>query len=181
PVYKEVFRKIKVDIDLLYISERNYQVEHMLDLLYLTEGEENLNDQKNTNDIPEGLKTHYVFITDFTRLMHLLEKHIPTCPGPTEQKAISYEYTIHCSDGTTQKPVINQESENIIKDLMENLQEDLEICEEKLHKAGYNKIRVFNAETKKYLGTSHRKCHGKKSMIQGKLDDEQKEKHKSCK
>ena len=41
----------------------------MIDLLYLTEGEENLNDRKNTNDIPEGLKTHYVFITDFTRLM----------------------------------------------------------------------------------------------------------------
>ncbi|CAG8843306.1 8631_t:CDS:2, partial [Racocetra persica] len=37
PVYKEVFRKIKVDIDPLYISERNYQVEHMLDLLYLKE------------------------------------------------------------------------------------------------------------------------------------------------
>ncbi|CAJ0643580.1 12690_t:CDS:2 [Entrophospora sp. SA101] len=290
PVYKEVFGKIKVDIDPLHISERNYQVKHMIDLLYLTEGEENLNDRKNANDIPEGLKTHYVFITDFTRLMRkwnnhhgkkyfcrkclrfpysrldLLEKHIPTCPGPSkapqrlilpeegknyvkpkyfknmlkkpylitmdleaeeievekkdneentiklaEQKAISYGYTIHCSDGTTQKPVINRESENIIKDLMENLQEDLEvildklreivpcekmtpelwrkyqtankcwICEEKLHEAGYNKIRVFDAETKKYLGASHRKCHGKKSMIQGKLDDEQKEKHKSCK
>ncbi|CAJ0626785.1 3504_t:CDS:1 [Entrophospora sp. SA101] len=108
PVYKEVFRKIKVDIDPLHISERNYQVEHMLDLLYLTEGEENLNDRKNTNDIPEGLKMHYVFITDFTRLMRkwnnhhgkkyfcrkclrfpysrldLLEKHIPTCPGPSK-------------------------------------------------------------------------------------------------
>ena len=51
PVYKEVFGKIKVDIDPLHISERNYQVEHMIDLLYLTEGEENLNDRKNTNDI----------------------------------------------------------------------------------------------------------------------------------
>ncbi|CAG8780414.1 3669_t:CDS:2, partial [Racocetra persica] len=210
-VYKEVFGKIKVDIDPLHISKRNYQVEHILDLLYLTEGEENLNDRKNTNDIPEGLKTHYVFITDFTRLMHLLEKHIPTCPGPTVQKAISYGYTIYCSDETTQKLVINRESENIIKDLIENLQENLEvildklreivpcekmipelwrkyqtankcwICEEKLHEARYNKIRVFDAETKKYLGASHRKCHGKKSMIQGKLDDEQKEKHKSCK
>ncbi|CAG8620566.1 8864_t:CDS:1, partial [Ambispora gerdemannii] len=75
PVYKEVFRKIKVDIDPLHISERNYQVEHMIDLLYLTEGEENLNDRKNTNDIPEGLKTHYVFITDFTRLMHKWNNH----------------------------------------------------------------------------------------------------------
>ncbi|CAG8663997.1 11518_t:CDS:2, partial [Paraglomus brasilianum] len=227
PVYKEVFGKIKVDIDPLHISERNYQVEHMIDLLYLTEGEENLNDRKNTNDIPEGLKTHYVFITDFTRLMHLLEKHIPTCPGPSkapqrlilpeeeaeeieveekdkegntikiaEQKAVSYGYTIHCSDGTTQKPVINRESENIIKDLMENLQEDLDVildklcdplpcekmtpelwrkyqmankcwnCDGKLHEVGYNKIRVFDPETKKYLGASHRKCHGKKPIIQ---------------
>ena len=70
-----MFRKIKVDIDPLHISERNYQVEHMIDLLYLTEGEENLNDRKNTNDIPEGLKTHYVFITDFTRLMHKWNNH----------------------------------------------------------------------------------------------------------
>ena len=49
-----------------------------------------------------------------------------------EQKAISYGYTIHCSDGTTQKPVINRESENIIKDLMENLQEDLDVILDKL-------------------------------------------------
>ncbi|CAG8677818.1 3025_t:CDS:2, partial [Dentiscutata heterogama] len=75
PVYKEVFRKIKVDIDLLHISERNYQVEHMIDLLYLTEGEENLNDRKNTNDIPEGLKTR----------LDLLEKHIPTCTGASKE------------------------------------------------------------------------------------------------
>jgi len=47
----------------------------MIDLLYLTEGEENLNDRKNTNDIPEGLKTHYVFITDFTRLMRKWNNH----------------------------------------------------------------------------------------------------------
>ncbi|CAG8831886.1 21595_t:CDS:2, partial [Gigaspora margarita] len=283
PVYSEAFGKIKVDIDPLHISERNYQVKHMIDLLYLTEGEESLNDRKNPNDIPEGLKTHYVLITDFTRLMHkwnnhhdkkyfcrkclrfpysrldLLEKHIPTCPGPSkapqrlilpeegknyvkpkyiknmlmkpyiidmdleaeeieveekdkegntikivEQKAVSYGYTIHCSDGTTQKPVINRESENIIKDLMENLQEDLDIildklripvpcekmtpelwrkyqmankcwnCEDKLHEAGYNKIRIFDPETKKYLGASHRKCHGKKPMIQeiAKVTDE---------
>ncbi|CAG8642521.1 5541_t:CDS:2, partial [Ambispora gerdemannii] len=113
-----------------------------------------------------------------------------------EQKAVLYEYTIHCSDGTTQKPVINHESENIIKDLMENLQEDLDVikdklcnplscekmtpelwqkyqmankywnCDGKLHEAGYNKIRVFYSETKKYLGASHRKCHRKKPMIQ---------------
>ena len=112
-----------------------------------------------------------------------------------EQKAISYGYTIHCSDGTTQKPVINRESENIIKDLLENLQENLDVikdklcnpvpcekmmpklwrkyqmaskcwgCEENLHEAGYNKIRVFDPETKKYLGASHRKCHGKGLMI----------------
>ncbi|CAG8646728.1 10697_t:CDS:1, partial [Diversispora eburnea] len=69
PVYKEAFGKIIVDIDPLHISERNYQVDNMIDLLYLTEGEENLNDRKNKNDIPEGLKTHYVLITDFTRLM----------------------------------------------------------------------------------------------------------------
>ncbi|CAG8750038.1 14651_t:CDS:2, partial [Dentiscutata erythropus] len=281
PVYSEAFGKIKVDIDPLHISERNYQVEHMIDLLYLTESEENLNDRKNPNDIPEGLKTHYILITDFTRLMHkwnnhhdkkyfcrkclrfpysrldLLEKHIPTCTGASkapqrlilpeegknyvkpkyiknmlmkpylismdleaeevkveekdkegntikiaEQKAVSYGYTIHCSDGTTQKPVINRESENIIKDLMENLQEDLDVildklripipcekmmpelwrkyqmaskcwgCEENLHEAGYNKIRVFDPETKKYLGASHRKCHGKRSMIKAKVTDE---------
>jgi len=101
--------------------------------------------------------------------LDLLQKHIPTCPGPSkasqrlilpeegknyvkpkyiknmlmkpylitmdleakeveeekkdkeentmkiaEQKAISYGYTIHCSDGTTQKPVINRESDNIM-------------------------------------------------------------------
>jgi len=39
PFYKEVFGKIKVDIDPVRITERNYQVEHMLDLLYLTESE----------------------------------------------------------------------------------------------------------------------------------------------
>ncbi|CAG8821333.1 1969_t:CDS:2, partial [Racocetra fulgida] len=32
--------------------------------------------------------------------------------------------------------------------------------------SGYNKICVFDPETKKYLGASHRKCHGKKLMIQ---------------
>ncbi|CAG8725261.1 17074_t:CDS:2, partial [Dentiscutata heterogama] len=56
--YREAFRKIKVDIDPLHISKRNYQVEYMIDLLYLI-GEESLNDRKNQNDIPEGLKTHY--------------------------------------------------------------------------------------------------------------------------
>ncbi|RIB03618.1 hypothetical protein C2G38_2287072, partial [Gigaspora rosea] len=183
----------------------------MIDLLYLTEGEESLNDRKNPNDIPEELRTHYVLITDFTRLMRkwnnhhgkkyfcrkclrfpysrldLLQEHILTCPGPNkasqrlilpeegknyvkpkyiknmlikpylisvdleskeieeeekdkegntikiaEQIAVSYGYTIHCSDGTTQKPVINRESENIIKDLMENLQEDLDVILDKL-------------------------------------------------
>ncbi|CAG8746244.1 15015_t:CDS:2, partial [Dentiscutata heterogama] len=59
PFYREAFRKIKVDIDPLHISEHNYQVEHMIVLLYLIEGEESLNDRKNQNDIPEGLKTHY--------------------------------------------------------------------------------------------------------------------------
>ncbi|CAG8718518.1 4263_t:CDS:2 [Dentiscutata erythropus] len=83
-----------------------------------------------------------------------------------EQIAVSYGYTIHCSDRTTQKLVINQESENIIKNLMENLQEDLEICEEKLHEARYNKICVFDPETKKYLGALHRKYYGKKLIIQ---------------
>ncbi|CAG8660298.1 24557_t:CDS:10 [Gigaspora margarita] len=264
------------DIDKFEENNSNYTInifrpvynEHMIDLLYLTEGEENLNDRKNKNNIPEGLKTHYVLITDFTRLMRkwnnhhrkkyfcqkclqfpysrldLLQKHILTCPGSSkapqrlilpeedlegkeievekkdnkentikeaEQIAVSYGYTIYCSDGTTQKPVINRESENIIKDLIENLQEDLDVildklripipcekmtselwrkyqmankcwnCEGKLHEAGYNKIRVFDPETKKYLDASHRKCYEKKPMIQGKLDDEQKEKHKSCK
>jgi len=51
-----------------------------------------------------------------------------------EQKAVSYGYTIHCSDGTTKKPVINQKSENIIKDLIENLQEDLNIIIDNLCK-----------------------------------------------
>ncbi|CAG8508956.1 8372_t:CDS:2 [Cetraspora pellucida] len=182
--YREAFRKIKVDIDPLHISERNYQVEHMIDLLYLIEGEESLNDRKNQNDIPEGLKTHY--------------KHILTYPGPNKA---SQRLILPEEDRTTQKPVINRESENIIKDLMENLQEDLEvildklceiapcekitpelwrkyqtankcwICEEKLHEAGYNKIRVFDPETKKYLGASHRKCHRKKKMSQEKIND----------
>jgi len=49
-----------------------------------------------------------------------------------EQKAVSYGYTIHCSDGTTQKPIINRESENIIKDLIENFQEDLDVIKDKL-------------------------------------------------
>ena len=49
-----------------------------------------------------------------------------------EQIAVSYGYTIHCSDGTTQKPVINRESENVIKDLMYNLQEDLDVILDKL-------------------------------------------------
>ncbi|CAG8726938.1 15094_t:CDS:2 [Dentiscutata erythropus] len=139
-VYREAFGKIKVDIDLLHISEHNYQVEHMIDLLYLIEGEESLNDRKNQNDIPEGLKTHYVYITDFDRL-DLLQKHILTCPGSNkasqclilpEKIAVSYGYTIHCLDKTMQKPVINRESKNIIKDLMENLQEDLEVILDKL-------------------------------------------------
>ncbi|CAG8663712.1 9938_t:CDS:1, partial [Paraglomus brasilianum] len=34
--------------------------------------------------------------------------------------------------GTTQKPVINRESENIIKDLLENPQEDLDVIKDKL-------------------------------------------------
>ncbi|CAG8844616.1 5692_t:CDS:2, partial [Racocetra persica] len=95
-------------INPLHISERNYQVEHIIDLLYLTEGEESLNDQKNQNDIPEGLKTHYVYITDFEQLMYkwnnhhdkkyfcrkylrfpysrldLLQKHILTYPDPNK-------------------------------------------------------------------------------------------------
>ncbi|CAG8836665.1 14833_t:CDS:2, partial [Cetraspora pellucida] len=91
--------------------------------------------------------------------------------------------------GTTQKPVINRKSENIIKDLIENLQEDLDFILDKLripvpcklHEAEYNKIRIFDPETKKYLGAGHRKCHGKKPMIQGKLDDEQKKAHGVCK
>ncbi|CAG8718520.1 4264_t:CDS:2, partial [Dentiscutata erythropus] len=108
PFYREAFGKIKVDIDPLHISERNYQVEHMIDLLYLIEGEESLNDRKNQNDIPEGLKTYYVYITNFERLMYkwnnhhdkkyfcrkwlrflysrldLLQKYILTCPGPNK-------------------------------------------------------------------------------------------------
>ncbi|CAG8639706.1 2491_t:CDS:2, partial [Diversispora eburnea] len=53
-------------IDPLHISERNYQVENMIDLLYLTESEESLNDPKNSNDISEGLKTHYKNISQHT-------------------------------------------------------------------------------------------------------------------
>ncbi|CAG8482938.1 4061_t:CDS:2 [Acaulospora morrowiae] len=128
-----------------------------------------------------------------------------------EQIAVSYKYTIHCSDRTTQKPVINRESENIIKDLIKNLQEDLNIildklcdpfpcekmtpklwrqyqtankcwiCEKKLHESRYNKLRVFDPESKKYLGASHRKYYRKKPMIQYKLDDEQKKVYGSCK
>ncbi|CAG8655735.1 4084_t:CDS:2 [Acaulospora morrowiae] len=135
--------------------------------------------------------------------MDLEDKKIEAKEGNTikeaEQIAVSYGYTIYCSDETTQKPVINRESENIIKDLMKNLQEDLDIildklrdivpcekvtpelwqkyqmankcwnCDGKLHEAEYNKIRVFNPEAKKYLGALHRKCHEKKLIIQGRL------------
>ncbi|CAG8663141.1 269_t:CDS:2, partial [Acaulospora morrowiae] len=230
PFYREAFRKIIVDIDLLHISERNYQVAHMIDLLYLTEDFERLLHKWNNH---HGKKyfCRKCLRFPYSRL-DLLQEHIPKCPGSSkasqylilpeeaeeievekedkegntikeaEQKVISYEYTIHCSDGKTQKPVINRESKNIIKDLMYNLQEDLDvilnklcdplpceklipklwrqyqtankcwICEKKLHESGYNKIRVFDPETKKYLGALHRKCHRKKPMIQGKWKDE---------
>ncbi|CAG8484298.1 11398_t:CDS:2, partial [Acaulospora morrowiae] len=264
PFYREAFGKIIVDIDPLHISEQNYQVAHMIDLLYLTEDFERLLHKWNNH---HGKKyfCRKCLRFPYSRL-DLLQEHIPKCLGPSkasqhlilseegnnyvkpkyiknimikpylismdleaeeikvekedkegntikevEQKVISYGYTIHCSDGKTQKPVINRESKNVIKDLMYNLQEDLDvildklcdplpcekmtpklwrqyqtankcwICEEKLHESGYNKIRVFDPESKKYLGASHRKCHGKKPMIQGKLDDEQKKVHGACK
>ncbi|CAG8540200.1 16128_t:CDS:10 [Cetraspora pellucida] len=223
PFYREAFRKIKVDIDLLHISECNYQVEHMIDLLYLTEGSNKasqyliLSEEDKNYVKPKYIKN--MLMKPYLITMDLEAKEIEADEKDKEENtikevkqiAVSYGYTIYCSDRTTQKPVINQKSENIIKDLMENLQEDLEvildklceiascekmipklwqkyqtankcwICEEKLHEAGYNKICIFDPETKKYLGAPHRKYHGKKLMIQDKLDNEQKEKHKSCK
>ncbi|CAG8821353.1 15857_t:CDS:2, partial [Racocetra fulgida] len=58
-----------------------------------------------------------------------------------EQIAVSYGYTIH-----------------YLEVILDKLRE--------IAPSGYNKIRVFDPETKKYLGASHRKCHGKKLMIQ---------------
>ena len=49
-------------LDPLRISEYNYQREHLVDLILFTEGEENLKDRHNINDIPEGLNTHYCII-----------------------------------------------------------------------------------------------------------------------
>ncbi|CAG8816744.1 3399_t:CDS:2, partial [Cetraspora pellucida] len=192
PFYREAFGKIKVDIDPLHISERNYQVEHMIYLLYLIEDFERLMHKwNNYHDKKYFCRKCLRF--SYSRL-DLLQKHILTCPGPnkaSQRLILPEEDKNYVKPKTMQKPVINRESENIIKDLIENLQEDLErkyqtankcwICKEKLHKAEYNKIHIFDPETKKYLGASYRKCHEKKLMIQDKLDDEQKEKHKSCK
>ncbi|GBC07003.1 hypothetical protein RclHR1_00720012 [Rhizophagus clarus] len=49
-------------LDPLHISEYNYQREHLVDLILFTEGEEDLRDRRNINDIPEGLNTHYCLI-----------------------------------------------------------------------------------------------------------------------
>ena len=49
-------------IDPFCISEYNYQRGHMVDLIIFTEGEEDLRDRRNINDIPEGLNTHYCLI-----------------------------------------------------------------------------------------------------------------------
>ena len=55
---EQVTRKL----DPLRISEYNYQRENMVDLILFTEGEEDLRDRRNINDIPEGLNTHYCLI-----------------------------------------------------------------------------------------------------------------------
>ncbi|PKY40737.1 hypothetical protein RhiirA4_495693 [Rhizophagus irregularis] len=49
-------------VDPLRISEFNYQREHLVDLILFTEGEEDLRDRHNINDISEGLNTHYCLI-----------------------------------------------------------------------------------------------------------------------
>ncbi|CAG8458687.1 9700_t:CDS:2 [Acaulospora morrowiae] len=144
PVYKEVFRKIKVDINSLHISKRNYQVKHMIDLLYLTK--------------------------DFTRLMHKWNNYY----GPSkasqhlifpEEEAKEIEAEEKDKEGNTIK-----EAKQIARKYQTT--NKCWICEEKLHESGYNKIRVFDPETKKYLGASHRKYYGKKELIRGKWKDE---------
>ncbi|CAG8778107.1 19035_t:CDS:2, partial [Dentiscutata erythropus] len=120
PFYREAFGKIKVDIDPLHISERNYQVEHMIDLLYLIEGS-------------NKASQHLILPEEEAKEIEADEKDKEeNTKKETKQIVVSYGYTIHCLDGTTQKPVINRELENIIKDLMENLQENLEVILDKL-------------------------------------------------
>ncbi|GES97148.1 hypothetical protein GLOIN_2v1765053 [Rhizophagus clarus] len=50
------------NLDPLCISEYNYQRENVVDLILFTEGEKDLRDRCNINDIPEGLNTHYCLI-----------------------------------------------------------------------------------------------------------------------
>ncbi|CAG8803359.1 9372_t:CDS:2, partial [Racocetra fulgida] len=49
-------------LDPLRISEYNYQREHMVYLILFTEGEEDLRDHHNINEIPPGLNTYYCLI-----------------------------------------------------------------------------------------------------------------------
>ncbi|GES90955.1 hypothetical protein GLOIN_2v1765053 [Rhizophagus clarus] len=49
-------------LDPLRLSEYNYQREHLVDLILFTEGEEDLRDRRNINEVPPGLNTHYCLI-----------------------------------------------------------------------------------------------------------------------
>ncbi|CAG8478362.1 12106_t:CDS:10, partial [Racocetra fulgida] len=65
-------------LDPLRISEYNYQREHMVDLILFTEGEEDLRDHCNINEIPPGLNMHYCLINDksgWSRIMSSWNKH----------------------------------------------------------------------------------------------------------
>ncbi|GBB97654.1 hypothetical protein RclHR1_30280002 [Rhizophagus clarus] len=65
-------------LDPLHISEYNYQREHLVDLILFTEGEEDLRDRRNINDIPDGLNTHYCLINGengWNQIMRTWNKH----------------------------------------------------------------------------------------------------------
>ncbi|GBC09373.1 hypothetical protein RclHR1_08800006 [Rhizophagus clarus] len=54
--------QLSAKLDPLRISEYNYKRKHMVDLILFTEGEEDLRDRRNNNEIPPGLNTHYCLI-----------------------------------------------------------------------------------------------------------------------
>ncbi|GBB93242.1 hypothetical protein RclHR1_21380002 [Rhizophagus clarus] len=65
-------------LDPLRLSEYNYQREHLVDLILFTEGEEDLRDRRNINEVPPGLNTHYCLIngeSGWSRIMSNWNKH----------------------------------------------------------------------------------------------------------